>query len=325
MNPVRKIARSLGLGRLAYQAWHRPYSRVRDFFQDGGPLGQRRNARGRVAMAEAARHLTPLPEDPGAPLVLHLLTGRRFWYQTAFCLRSLAQASRRPLAPVIHDDGSLDEPTRDLLRRLHPRTVFADLAQTTARREALLPRERFPALRERLDHYPHLRKLVDPHLGESGWKLVADSDLLFFHVPVELVEWHDQPAQPLHAVDCVTSYGYSRGLMKRLSDGRVAARVNVGLAGLNGAELDWEQIEHWSQTLVAEEGKSYYLEQALIALIVAGRPCTVLPGDRYVTRPRPPEAERCAAAMHHYVADSKRWYFRHNWQRFATEAEAARP
>jgi hypothetical protein len=325
MNPVRRFARAAGLGRAAYQVWHRPFSRLRDFLAHGGPIGQHRNEAGRRAMEAAARHLTPREEEPAPPLVLHLLTGRRFWYQTAFCLWSLAQAARRPVAPVIHDDGSLDPETRELLRRLFPRTAFADPAEIRARREDLLPAGRFPALRERLDHYPHLRKLVDPHLGQADWKLVADSDLLFFHQPQELMAWHDLPARPLHAVDCATSYGYSRRLMQELGGGRVAERVNVGLTGLNGAELDWDRIERWSQTLIAAEGKSYYLEQALVALIVAGRSCTVLPADRYVTRPRPPEAGRCDAVMHHYVADSKRWYFRTNWRRFAPVETAPLP
>ncbi|MDB6165383.1 MAG: glycosyl transferase family 2, partial [Lacunisphaera sp.] len=62
------------------------------------------------------------------------------------------------------------------------------------------------------------------------------------------------------------------------------------------------------------EGTSYYLEQALIAMLVAGRDCAVAPAADYVTLPQPPEALECRAVMHHYVAESKRWYFQRNWR-----------
>jgi len=315
MTRLRTLAQSAGFGRIAYQTWHRPFGWLRDCLREGGPWVQRRTERGRAEMAAAATALPALPPLAEPPLPVHFLTGRRFWYQTAFCLWTLARQTGRPVAAVIHDDGSLDDPTRERIAARFPLLRFADPAEAAARRDELLPAARFPALRERLEHYPHLRKVVDPHLGQSGWKLVADSDLLFFRRPDELVGWLDRPDRPLHAVDCKTSYGYSPAVMDRLAGAPVANLVNVGLAGLNGAELDWDRIEGWCRGLIMAEGKSYYLEQALVAMLVAGRACTVLPAGRYVTMPRPPEANECRAVMHHYVAASKRWYFQANWRR----------
>jgi hypothetical protein len=94
----------------------------------------------------------------------------------------------------------------------------------------------------------------------------------------------------------------------------VADLVNVGLTGLEGGGLDWGRLEHYCRTLIEREGTSYYLEQALIAMLVAGRDCAVAPATDYVTLPLPPEARACRAVMHHYVAHSKRWYFQHNWR-----------
>lgn len=302
-------------GRIVYQTWHRPAGYVRSVLAAGGPLEVWRTARGRAAMEAAARTLPALPPATGAPVELHLLTGRRFWYQTAFCLWTFARHARRPLAPVIYDDGSLAGEFRAPLLRLFPAARFVERADAIARLDAHLPAARFPVLRERWLNYPNLRKLLDPHVGRSGWKLVIDSDLLFFRRPDFLLAWADAPDRPLHAVDCETSYGYSRGLMDALAGAPVADRVNVGLTGLDGAALDWEQLERWTATLHAREGTSYYLEQALIAMLVAGRACAIAPAADYVTCPRPPEADRCAAVMHHYVADSKPWYFRRNWRR----------
>ena len=307
--------RQLGLGRLLYRVWHQPRSKIIDFFRDGGPLGQRRNRAGREAMEAAARELPPLPHADGSPLPLHLLTGRRFWAQTAFCLWTFARHAQRPLAPVIYDDGTLVAEHREPLARLFPTIRFVDPDEILARLDRNIPESRFPVLRERWRNYPNIRKLTDPHVGACGWKLVLDSDLLFFRSPDLLLRWLDRPMVPLHAVDCETSYGYSRSLMNQLAGTPVADLVNVGLTGLEGSTLDWERLEFWCRTLIERERTHYYLEQALVAMQVAGQPCVVAPAADYVTFPRPPEANRCQAVMHHYVAGSKRWYFRQNWRR----------
>ncbi len=301
-------------GKILYHAWHWPVGKLRDLIAAGGPFEARRTEAGRQAMEAAARDLPALPVVSGAPLTVHLLTGERFWYQTAFCLWTFARQAGRPVRPVIYDDGTLNESSRSPLARLFPGIRFVAQTETLGRLDAHLPAARFPHLRERWLNYPNIRKLTDVHVGQSGWKLVLDSDLLFFHRPTLLVDWLDQPVQPLHAVDCETSYGYSRPLMNDLADAPVAELVNVGLTGLNGTELDWERLEHWCRTLIERERTSYYLEQALIAMLVAGRPCTVAPASDYVTLPVTPEARECEAVMHHYVANSKKWYFQTNWR-----------
>jgi hypothetical protein len=302
-------------GRLLYLAWHKPRAELRQCIADGGPLEQWKTWRGRVAMEQAAANLPLLPPAGGPPLELHLLTGRRFWYQTAFCLWSFARHAGRDLAPVLIDDGSLDETIRTRCLRLFPAARFLAKAEAEARLHALLPAGRFPRLHERWRNYPHIRKLTDPHLGGRGWKLVLDSDLLFFRRPQFILDWLAAPDRPLHAVDIATAYGYPQELLHRTAGTPLAERVNVGLTGLNSSELDWERLEHWCDRLIAEAGTHYYLEQALVAMLVAGRSCAIAPAADYVTLPRPPEAAECRAVMHHYVADSKPWYFRHNWRK----------
>jgi hypothetical protein len=311
-------SRGFSLGQLALHLYYRPLGKLRDSLRAGGPIQQRRTEAGRRAMEAAAHQLVPLPARPGPGVELHLLTGSRFWYQTAFCLWTLGRHAQRSLAPVIYDDGSLTEEYRAPLLRLFPTTRFVPQGEIIARLDAHLPASRFPVLRERWINYPNIRKLTDVHVGLTGWKLVLDSDLLFFNRPGLLLDWLEQPANPLHAVDYETSYGYSRPLMNELAGAPVADLINVGLTGLNGAELDWERLEHWCRVLIERERTSYYLEQALIAMLVAGRSCTVAPAADYLTLPELPEATDCRAIMHHYVAQSKRWYFQRNWRHALT-------
>jgi hypothetical protein len=301
-------------GQFLLRFCHTPVNRIRDSLRNGGPWQERRTEQGRCEMEAAARTLPALPPAGGAAVELHLLTGRRFWYQTAFCLWSFARQAGRPVAPVIYDDGTLAAEHREPLRRLFPATRFITQAEAIERLDAHLPRSRFPVLRERWDNYPNIRKLIDPHLARGGWKLVIDSDLLFFRRPDFLLAWLDGPTRPLHAVDCESSYGYSRGLMQELAGSPVAELVNVGLTGLQSESVDWDQLESWCRSLIGRERTSYYLEQALVAMLVAGRPCAIAPAADYVTLPRSTEARECRAVMHHYVAESKRWYFQRNWR-----------
>jgi hypothetical protein len=268
-------------------------------------------------MEAAAGQLGPLPVFSGAaPVTLHLLTGRRFWYQTAFCLHSFARSAGVPISVELHDDGSIDDPCAALLGALGPGIRVHSHGAIRERLERLLPATDFPVLRERWLNYPNLRKLVDVHLGSSGWKLVMDSDMLFFRSPDFLLSWLRSPPAPLHGVDSVESYGYSRSLMEELAGAAIPPRVNVGLCGLRSETLDWHELEHWCATLISRERTNYYLEQALVAMLVARHgAAAVAPEADYITLPGRDEVLSPRAVMHHYVDTSKRWYFRYGWRR----------
>lgn len=315
------LLRELGLGRGLYHLWHRPHSLIQQSIRAGGPIEQWKTARGQRAMEAAARKLPLLPEQPESALKIHVLTGHRFWYQTVFCLWSFAHQAGRNLEPWIYDDGSLRESDLGPLARLFPRMHLITKHSTCDRLDERLPYAKFPRLRERWLNYPNIRKLIDVHLGSAGWKLVLDSDLLFFKRPDFLISWLDQPDRPLHAVDSETSYGYPHSLMSKLAGHAVGDLVNVGLCGLKSDKLDWEQLEHWCDVLIGSHGTHYFLEQALVAMLVSGQRCAVAPATEYVTYPQKPEDIACQSVMNHYVSHSKRWYFRYDW---LTAAKASR-
>ena len=303
-------------GRLFYLGFHRPLEIVHRTFADGGPFAQRETARHQERMlAAAARIKLPPPANNAKPLEVHFLTGARFWFQTVFCAASLAHHSGERLACHMHDDGSIDAPLAGHLRdTLGTDTVIHSQAEVASRLDELMPESRFPHLRERHRNYPNIRKLIDPHLGSSGWKCVLDSDMLFFRRPAFLSDWMRTPSKPCHMVDCGTSYGYPVGQLSDLCGAHVSERVNVGICGLNSSALDWEMIEHWCARLHETHGTSYYLEQAIVAMLVAGGDNSVAPASDYVCLPSRSEVEAPSAVMHHYVAGAKRWYFRNGWR-----------
>jgi hypothetical protein len=313
-------------GQFLLKFYHMPVGRMRSSLANGGPWAVRETERQRLEMEMAAATLPPLPEFAGTvPVTLHLMTGQRFWYQTAFCLHSFARSAKTTIRPIIYDDGSIDDICARQLRGMGPRVEIRYLQDLRRQLDRLLPAANFPVLRERWENYPNIRKLIDVHLGSSGWKLVIDSDLLFFRRPDFLLQWLSAPDRLLHAVDCEESYGYTRPLLEQLAGTPIPPLVNVGLCGLKSDDLNWQELEAWTAELQAREKTSYYLDQALVAMLAARQPCAIAPAVDYITMPSRGEVETPQAVMHHYVSHAKRWYFRHGWRHFAGQQPSQSP
>lgn len=317
MSAWHDLLRRAGVGRLVYALWHAPIAGLARSRREGGPLEQWRDRRSRESMRRAAARLPALPPAaPDAPEI-RFLTGRRFWYQTAFCAWSLGRVAGEPLRVTLFDDGTFDAELAAEARRLLPGVRLVPRGEAEAALDRHLPASRFPTLRSQRLSYIHLRKLTDLHAGARGWNLVLDSDMLFFRRPVELLAWLRAPATPVHMVDVYDSYGYPGETLRRLAGVPLPARVNVGVCGLRSDALDWPRIEGWCADLLAAHGTSYYLEQALVALLVAGQTPVRLPETDYRVYPSPSECREPTAVLHHYVDLSKRGYFRQGWRRVA--------
>jgi hypothetical protein len=264
-------------------------------------------------MQAAARTLRPqLAPTPSAPEVF-LLTGQRFWYQSAFCVHSLARYVDG-IRPVFVDDGSFDDSLSTEAQRLFPGARILRAVDAETHLDSTLPVTRFPTLRAQRRTYIHLRKLTDVHAGRCGWRLVLDSDMLFFRRPDALIDWLGAPTRPVHMLDVQDAYGYPDATLRSLSGREMPDRLNVGICGLQSESIDWEKLEWWSARLLSLHGTSYYLEQALVALLLADADPLRLPAFDYLLLPTEAECRAPTAALHHYVAESKRGYFRYAWR-----------
>lgn len=312
--PLRELARRLRLGRLSYLAWHRPRAAIARSRRAGGPWHQWLDHRGETAMRRAAAHLPPRADTRHAPAEVWFLTGRRFWHQTAFCAWSLLHHSADAVRPGFIDDGSFDDALVAEARRLFPGSLVRRAAECETLLDAALPVAQFPALRAQRRTYIHLRKLTDAHVGHRGWRLVLDSDMLFFRRPDALLAWLAAPDRPIHMLDVHDAYGYPAATLAELAGRPVPSCVNVGVCGFRSDTLDWPRLESWTARLLARHGTSYYLEQALVALLAADADPLRLPRDDYLLLPSLAESRAPTAALHHYVDLSKRGYFRHAWR-----------
>jgi len=304
----------ISAGRLLYLGWHRPRAFLKKCGQQG-PLNLWLAADGRRAMERAAYLLPSLDAAPPEAPAVFFLTGRRFWYQTAFCGHTLLSQAGKPLRVIAFDDGTLQADQAAQLRRIFCGLQLVSSAESDRKLDKYLPFEHFPSLRTRRLVYPHLRKLIDIHVAETGWKLVLDSDMLFFHRPGFLLDWLERPERPCHMTDIDDAYGYSNALMSELVNAPIPRRLNVGICGLNSETIDWNRLETWCNVMLHREGSHYLQEQAIVAMLMANQPRAVAPASEYVVQPSRAETKHPTAALHHYVAESKAWYFRFGWRK----------
>lgn len=320
-----RLARSLRLGRVLYQLYYLPKGGLTKLYQEG--LLQIALTRyGRREMERSTLQLPPLKMAKSEnPFEVVFLSGRRFWYQTCYCAYSLIKYAQADVRPVIYDDGTLNEEYSDKIMAVLPQCRIITARDIRERLDETLPMSKFPTLRQRRIDYVHLRKLTDVHAGSEGWKLVLDSDMLFFRRPALLLDWLECPETPVYMVDVDSAYGYSDGLMSSLAKASIPERVNVGVCGLKSEDIDWEQLENWCRIMLEREGSSYYQEQALTAMLLAKSPCLIAPAADYIIKPDLNVVLGGRGVMHHYVAESKVWYFRHAWKKALLGMVPARP
>lgn len=270
--------------------------------------------KGRELMKKQSDHLSPVLSHPDG-LPIYFLTGIKYLYQTLYCIQSLCKVSTAKFKFILVDDGSFDS---KLIERIHlqlPGSEIINKEIIERNLEQYLPSNKFPYLYQKRKVYPHIKKLTDVHtISGTDWKLVLDSDMLFWSDPEEIIDWLKKPNKPLHMVDCDESYGYSYNLMEDLCGSKIHTLINVGAIGLNSNKINWDQIEHWIKILEEKEGTSYYLEQALSAMIIGNANTIVLDPKEYIVNPGKKSINCKSGTLHHYVDLSKDGYFREAWQ-----------
>jgi hypothetical protein len=271
---------------------------------------------GRRRFLSAISRIRPETEHcpaEGEALKVSLMAGRRHAALAFLALLSLRRACHRPVHPVVHDDGTLRPADRETLRGFFPETRFISAAETKEALDRVLPEATFPFLRKIRRGYLNLRKLTDVHAVGTGWTLVMDSDVIFLRRPVELLEAVEKSAWA-HMVDCQTSYGCAVDLLESLAGRKVHPRLNAGLLHMNSPEVDWEFLEAAARAILAKEGFSYYLEQALLGVLMARKEARPLTARDYLVNPTEAQVIGRREVAHHFVDRSILEFYRHAWR-----------
>lgn len=306
--------------RLVNVCYRFPKSELKKYRRFGGYGIYREMQAGKKQMAKAACRLPPVRSyNDGLPV--YFLTGKDYLYQTLFCIRSLSLRGDVKFRFTLVDDGSFNEAIVKQIQSQLPQAEIIMAAEIAKNIDKHLPPEGFPNIHRKRKVYAHLKKLTDIHtLPGEPWKMVLDSDMLFWKEPAELISWLKNPTSPLALKDCMQSYGYDLGLMQALSGGEIEPLLNVGAVGLNSLAVNWDKLEKWIGELEAAGGASYYLEQALTAMLIGETPLIMLPGTDYIVCPSDAEMMDKTGILHHYVDTSKKGYFIYLWKELIQQA-----
>jgi hypothetical protein len=303
------------LGKVIYTLYYRPIAEIKTVFKQGlkAYAATRHGVRNMIAHSINLKEMCLNTDSP--KFLVYFLTGKKYWYQTAFCLYSLQKSSNKAqFDAVFIDDGTLDDQLIEQIKRQFPSSTIRTQTEINKSVNEYLPYSKYPLLNKKREIYPHIRKLTDVHLASNGWKLVLDSDMLFFKSPDQIIDWLKNPNMPFFLHDPITSYHYSFGLMQNLTSQIVRQNLNVGIIGLKSESIDWQSLESWIKIMEDSEGASYYLEQALSAMVVAGQEIEIATPAAYIVLPNESETTKPSAVMHHYVAESKQWYLQKSWK-----------
>lgn len=302
------------IGNLGYTVYYKPRAWFRKIKRNGGLFNYLKIEQGRKEMAAASHQLKVTKPADGAADV-YFLTGKDFWPLTAFCMYSLAKHSNNTLRAVFVDDGTFTNALIIQMKSQFPGCIIKTSTEIEATIKTHLPASKYPMLHKKRAIYPHIKKLTDVHAGATGWKIVLDSDMLFYKYPDELIKWLKNPERPFFLYDPVLSYHYSAPLMEQLAGNPIIPNLNVGAVGLKSESIDWDKLEKWIRELEEKEGLNYLLEQALSAMLAAGTPTTIAAKEDYIVMPEKTEVEHPAGTLHHYVAQSKEWYYKTAWKK----------
>lgn len=267
-------------------------------------------------MEKASSNLPPIISHHNG-LSIYFLTGKKFLYQTLFCASSLTKSCKESFQFILIDDGSFDQSLINQVEQQMPNAKLVLKDEIENNLNLKLPINEYPFLHQKRKVYPHIKKLTDIHtIDDNPFKLVLDSDMLFWNEPTEIINWLKRPNGCLYMLDCEESYGYDRSLMQSLCGFQIPELMNVGAFGVNSAIINWDNLELWSKALEEKQGASYFLEQALSAMLIANESKTILNKEEYIVNPNKDNNNLDKVKLHHYVDLSKKYYFETAWKKF---------
>ncbi|MBB6235496.1 hypothetical protein HDC90_000093 [Pedobacter sp. AK013] len=302
--------------KLVNHLYRYPKSNWKTIQRFGGYLSYWRMLASKKQMQKASENLPPIISNHnGFPI--YFLTGKKYLYQTLFCALSLTKSCKETFRFILIDDGSFDQDLINQVKQQMPNVKLILKNEIENNLELKLPTSAYPFLHQKRKIYPHIKKLTDIHtIDDNPFKLVLDSDMLFWNEPTELIDWLKNPNGCIYMLDSEESYGYDKALMETLCGFTIPNLMNVGTFGVNSNSINWNNIENWAKSLEEKQGASYFLEQALSVMVVANQKKTILNKEEYIVNPHERGSTFNRSKLHHYVDLSKRHYFENDWKAF---------
>ena len=202
---------------------------------------------------------------------VHTLVGESTLEVSLTCLPTLIRYSSDPIRLVVHEDGSLTEPSRDALRDAIPGVEFIDRKRADDEvRDRLIGHSRCQAARAVNLLFLKIFDVTFLELDELSY---SDSDILFLRPFTGLFGPERARFPAMFMTDVKEAYAVRPWQLRPVGRIRLAGRVNTGLMRIIAGMIDLDFVE-W---LLGQFGghsvwarRSYWSEQTCWAAL-AGR------------------------------------------------------
>jgi len=254
---------------------------------------------------------------------VHLLTGEKDWWLSAWMLASWFEASERGWPIVLHDDGTLPAEGATLLRKLFPNLRIIPRAEADAVMERVL--QPFPFCQDYRAQHPLALKLFDvPHFCAGDRFLLFDSDLLFFHYPHEIIDWAGSAREECWFNEDVQESSLVTAAEAREELGvKIWPRVNSGLCLIHKPVLDPDFLDAALAQTSVLRGHIWRVEQTLYMLCAARHGQGGLLSKRHEVSLGKSASEE--AVCRHYVGAVRERFYGEGLKRLAAQLLAPEP
>ena len=243
----------------------------------------------------------------GHPVSLHMVVGKEMTLLGMLGLRSLEWHSGYSWAPVIHDDGTMDEVDFEAWKRFFPECTI--IPKDRADKEVSSALEPFPACREnRLKHHWFLKVFDTHHYASHEHYIVLDSDILFFRRPQLVLDWIKDPFGTFYVMrDTKEKYSHPKQKIVEAMGIPMMEAVNSGLDMVPKGEFSLEFAEQFLTNCSANATHYEFLEQTIFAIMASRAPNgRHLPSEYEISWNR---IRRWNAVCRHYVGSVKKDLF----------------
>lgn len=284
------------------------------------------SAYGDPFLFRGVRGTPPMPCNPHAATGLHTAVPHRYLLAYLVALKSFLRYCP-DVAVYAHEDGSLTEADKDLIRAHVPGAVVVDRSAANERFAREVPS---PLLDKVRRSYTSYIKLFDPTLVSDRERIIlVDTDTLFLRRPQEIIDWTVDGTTPWYHRQPLGSNINPRGDKTKLQSVHIQALVrqnlddinrelgtayvmptgfNSGFIGYRNGVVDFGKLERHFQLLYDRFSDRIFkwgAEQTTHALLLGEQGATALPEDDYFvfTHSHADEAE--GGTFIHFVGESR--------------------
>jgi len=239
---------------------------------------------GRCVVAPLVLAAGRRPAGPELPVSVHLLVSSKTWRMGVMAAFSLEYFSGRRWKLFIHEDGSVDERSRQEIEARLPGVRFVTRAEADKVVEQTLAKH--PACARNRGRHNLFLKFFDPVAFAPGDKfLILDSDLFFYRRPEFLLRWAEGDERTCYYnFDVKEVYALPRADIETALGVHLWERFNSGLLCFCREAIDLNLSERLLETFEASAPHPQFFEQTLYALCASafnsGGP---LPGQYEIT------------------------------------------